>query len=289
MPKIRGISSKMKIILFGGSGFIGLNLAKFLANRNYDVEIFSRVARSLEYRIVERAWSLQQPTEIETINKACEADVAIHLAHDFSGTYGAKLTVKGTTELIEKLHDLGVARQIFVSSFSSGKHAKSLYGKTKYTIENRILRYPNCTIIRPGLVIGSGGLFGRISKWTNILPLIPMPNGGVDTLPIVDIETLCGEIMKIIENPDNQKQEINLFFEQFASLKDLLSTASNRRGPLPIFITLPIWIFKTCLVAAEFLRIPLPITKDNFLGLIANKNAEHTADLKGGLKGYERK
>lgn len=285
----REIGLKMKVVLFGGSGFIGSHLAKVLTSNGYDVEIFSRSSCPLERTLTNHIWNLQKPVGAETINKACKADVAVHLAHDFSGTRGARLTVKGTSELMEKLIDLGVAKQIFISSFSSGEHAKSLYGKTKYTLERKFLRYPNCIIIRPGLVIGSGGLFGRIRKWTNILPIIPIPRGDVSRLPIIDIETLCVEISKVIENKYNPKKELNLFFEEFVYLRDLISIVSDRRGPLPILVSLPTWFFKTCLVTAEFLRVPLPVSKDNFLGLLANKNANHAADLKGECKDMIKK
>ena len=52
-------------------------------------------------------------------------------------------------------------------------------------------------IVRPGLVLGEGGIFSRISNFVNKSPIVPLPDGGKGCVSVITIERLCNEIIKL--------------------------------------------------------------------------------------------
>jgi nucleoside-diphosphate-sugar epimerase len=73
--------------------------------------------------------------------------------------------------------------------------AVSEYGKTKLAIE-KMLDPRKDLILKPGLVLGHGGLFGSILRMIRSLPILPLVDGGSQPLQAVDIEDLakCVEV-----------------------------------------------------------------------------------------------
>ena len=114
-------------------------------------------------------------------------DVVVHLAYDRKA--GIELNVEGVKRVFAAAAAAGVSRQIFVSSYSARPDALSEYGRLKYLLETFFLERGQ-TIVRPGLVIGNGGLFGRNMEQILHTPLMPLLNAGSDLLPVVAVEDL---------------------------------------------------------------------------------------------------
>lgn len=216
------------------------------------------------------SWFLGEslPMELDKI------DAAVHLAHDFNGAEAAERTFNGTLKLIEEVRNHGAARQVFYSSYSAGSHAASLYGKTKLRIENAVKDAKDVIIIRPGLVLGESGLYGRISKFAGIFPIIPLPDGGKQKMPIIEVHRLCDDTISIL-TANSPPKELNLFEPQITTLKDIVLKAVPPDKTPPFILPFPSWLLHCVLALCEKLKIPLPVTSDNLKGLLANASAIH--------------
>lgn len=269
----------MQLIVYGASSFIGQHLIAYAVAKKYSVIALSR--RDLS-RVFTNAniqwipWSFEQgPPSLEVEKNAC----GIHLAHDFRGGEGAKLTFNQTLNCIKALRELGVSKQLYYSSYSAGEHAQSCYGRLKKEIEDALIEQEDVTIVRPGLVLGKGGLFGRIEKWVECCPLVPLPDGGHDSVPVISIEKLCEETLSILEL-DKKCKGYNLFERKMMPLRDIISQLGRKKRAKTWIINIPTkWIVWGLRVGA-WLRLPLPITEDNINGLRANQNALHQSSLK---------
>jgi nucleoside-diphosphate-sugar epimerase len=229
----------MKVVITGASGFIGGHLAKgFLAQQAYVVGIARRKPDGFELSSYVPA-QLNQDLDDTTFRGA---DLVVHAAHDMSE--GALQTnVDGTCKWFERAARAGTAGQIFLSSYSAHSHGPSEYAHTKYLLEQYFIARGGITV-RPGLVIGNGGLFAQIVADLVRLPIIPVVGGNRLKVAITDIETLVTAILRF----DRMKSGniYNLFQSEKVGLQELamtIKTHCRARGhvvPVPLAIAKPL-------------------------------------------------
>jgi uncharacterized protein YbjT (DUF2867 family) len=200
-----------------------------------------------------------------------DVDCAIHLAHDFDGEDGAQRTIDSTLTVVAKLRGAGVRRQLFFSSYSAGEHAVSLYGKTKLAMERAFASQEDIVIARPGLVIGEGGLYGRIREWAQRLPLIPLPDGGLGKVPVIGIRDLCERTLHLVTMTTPPKEE-NLFEPDLKSLREIVLKAAEEVGRRPRILPVSSGLLIRVLAIAGRLGVSLPVNADNLLGFLANQS-----------------
>lgn len=269
----------MRVLIFGASGFIGGYLTRYLESKGQDVIALCRSGKVDGFSGSSFVWSFG--SKLDKSITYSNIDYAIHLAHDFSGEFGARLTIQETLSNIKSLRQLGVRHQIFYSSYSAGEHACSLYGITKFKIEHAVSNddFHDITIVRPGLVLGDGGIYGRIHKWAKKLPIIPLPDGGYGEVPVIDIDLLCEETLNIIQAAV-PNHEYNLFEKNFCTLRKLVLRAAAEHNRNPLIIPIPSRLIFWGLRIAEALKLSLPVNADNLEGFMANQGAKHISTLR---------
>jgi len=262
---------QIRILIFGASGFIAKALSSHLKDLGYEVIHFSRRSIHKTEKVI--YWELSCiPQEFELKKN----DIAIHLAHDFDKKDGASRTLNGTKSLIDYLYSKKIARQYFFSSYSAGEHSQSIYGKTKFEIEKHIHKLNNCVIVRPGLVIGNGGIFKRIVDFSLKFPFIVIPRAKT---PYIDIEKLCVITSESIKKRAVSK-EINAFEPSLEYLSSLIRTESIKNGKNVLILELCPDIILWTLKFLETIKINLPFNSDNLIGFIHNQSATHESSLK---------
>jgi uncharacterized protein YbjT (DUF2867 family) len=263
------------MLILGASGFIGSHLTRYVAGKKHDCIALCRSGAVNGHAGSPARWELGEAVPPQL---ARGVDCAIHLAHDFSGEKGAALTVHSTVATVEQLCNAGVGRQLFFSSCSASDMATSLYGKTKRAIELGIQNKPGVVIVRPGLVLGNGGLYGRMQNFVKKFPLVPLPDGGYGKLPVITIEKLCrGTLRLATMHP--APPEANLFEKELSSMRGLVLEIAAENNKHPVIINMPSAIIRFLLSAGEFIHLPLPVTKDNLDGFMANQYSTHQSSL----------
>lgn len=265
----------MRILIFGASGFIGAHLARYATAQGHEVVALCRSGSVAGFTGKCLKWTFGAPL---ITSEMLDASCAIHLAHDFNGADGARLTFEETLSNVARLRAAGVGRQIFFSSYSAGEHATSLYGRTKFALEKGLAESEDIVIVRPGLVLGDGGIYGRIRKWAKCLPVIPLPNGGYGQVPVIEVDRLCAEILVITEMVV-PVLECNVFEQKPRSLRQLVLSAAADGGRKPWVVSVPASLIVLGLRLATALRLPLPVNVDNLEGFMANQAARHISTL----------
>ncbi len=184
-----------------------------------------------------------------------EADVLVHGAHDF--TPGAQ------QRNIESARQLcfaaGPRRQIFVSSFSARPDATGEYGIAKYRIEQFFLEQGH-TIVRPGLVVGTGGLFGRQLRFLTASPVIPLLDNGRSPVPVLALADYCQALRVLLESPPPGEHAFNLFNPAMPTMRELVEAVLRSSGHRALLLPVSYRLAWTALSLAERLRLPLPAT-----------------------------
>ena len=265
----------MKILIFGAAGFIGSHLSRSAAAAGHEVGAFCRSGRVPGFDGRCHAWSFGGVVAQATVQGA---DCALHLAHDFEGEQGAGTTLTGTLSTIQTLRQAGVRRQLLYSSYSAGPHASSLYGRTKSAIEAEVSQMSDVIVIRPGLVLGDGGIYGRICTFVRLSPVVPLPDGGVGKVPVIEISKLCLQTLRIAAAAGTTKEH-NLFEPDLVSLRDIVQGAAREAGRAVWIIPVPASLVLLGLRTTAALHLPLPVNADNLSGFLANQGAVHASTM----------
>lgn len=249
----------MKIAITGSNGFVGSALKNACIQQGMQPIGLCRTPKANN----DIFFDLTIPKTFENIPKDVKA--IVHAAYttqakDLKQAYAAN--IDGSTALFDFCHKVHIPI-IFVSSCSAHENAKSFYGKSKYQLETYLR--PTDTIIRPGFVIGDGGIYKRLENSINTLKFVPLFWGGKQFIQIIHLDDLVQSIVLALKKnctgaytiAHPTAYPIEIFYQQiFKTLK--LS---------PKFLKLPGDITLTILRVTEFLKIPLPLTSENLLGL----------------------
>ena len=91
-------------------------------------------------------------------------DTVIHSAHSHTGRDDFNLNIEGTKKWFFASKSSGVKTQIFITSYSAKSRSQSEYGRIKYELEKFFIQEKQ-PVVRPGLVIGTEGIFSNMVKW----------------------------------------------------------------------------------------------------------------------------
>lgn len=258
-----------KIIITGASGFIGSHLVTHFAQRGWKVTALVRAfPETSAANVIYVKYNLQEQLAEGAF---AGADYLVHCAFIKNDI---EMNVEGTKKLLGMSRKNNLKKNIFISSFSAGKDALSMYGKQKYEVEELFNSKQDC-IVRAGVVIGNGGLFKQVSDHIRKGKMIPLVDGGKQPLQTIYIDDLVRVIEKI-------------FSEDFSGIfsvaetapvlyKDFFRAVCEKHQVKPRFIPVPFYVLNLAVSAGEFLGIPLPISKENILGL-KNMRAVDTAN-----------
>jgi NADH dehydrogenase len=251
------------VAVTGANGFVGSALLQTFADAGWQVIALTR--RPLADLPIEwRRYDLLDDSLPAGLFAG--VDVLVHCAYARRrpGLDAIATNVRASKLLFDAARATGTKQLIFVSSLAADEHALSEYGRQKFRIEQML--DPNAdTVVRAGLVLGNGGLFARMQAYLRRRSLVPLIDGGRQPVQTVDVDDLSCCILKIAEQDLTGLFTIadypGMTYEQFYRL-----LAASVHVPVR-FVSLPFWVFDAGLRAAEVLRIPLPIDRDNLLGI----------------------
>jgi NADH dehydrogenase len=275
------------MLITGATGFIGSRLASLALADGYSVRTLTRADWATAPAVaIDQRYFGTLPEQIPG-DALQGVDVVVHCAAQVDGGEKSSfaVNVEGTIRLAQMAHRAGAQTFIFLSSQSARPDALSSYGRTKYTAERALLAEKRLQVIilRPGLVTGSGGkgLFGRMSRVVQSLPLIPMLGGGRSIVQPIHVDDLCAAIFRCDEMATDLKGTIlHLGDPRGVTLRDFLGhIALVRLGRRKRILPIPLWPVEVAVKVAEVLRIPLPITSNNLKGMKTVERMETAADL----------
>ena len=262
-------NSKGTILITGANGFIGKNLSAHLMRQGYNVRGLVRnperaetpIPLTLRYR-----GNLPDDIDLRAFEKV---DAVIHCAYrTFHHTFdeAKRDNEEGTALVVQLSRSANVKRFIFLSSLSAHDRAVSYYGKSKFALE-RLCNPTTDLIIRPGLVLGktNAGLFERMIAPLKRYPLVPLLDGGKQTIQTVYIDDLCCAIHIALEK--NLTGTLSIADPHGILLKNFLKEVSQRLHRNPVLLPIPSLPVLSIVRLLGKMNIYLPISSENILSL----------------------
>lgn len=257
------------IAITGANGFIGKAFVKALVEKNYQVKAMVRAIptekmRGVSYHLYDLKADLDK-TVFEDV------DTCLHLAFQFE-----KQEINGVDVnilAVENLKRLNVGQYIFISSFAAASPVTdSYYGKSKLAVE---AFFTDDLIIRPALVLGTGGLFGRLKVQLSKTKFVPLLNGGKQIIQIILLEDLVESSIFLMES--QAKGIFHIAHSEKVFYKDFISKIARKLKKEAFFLSTPVFLMK--IIVAFFQLFPKPpINKDNLTGLLTSKYIDTTSE-----------
>lgn len=286
-----------KILITGGSGFLGINLVRFLLNKNYEITILDIV--DFDYpeknKIKFIKGDIRDKKIVSQVVK--HKDFVIHTAaalplykkEDIFST-----DILGTRYLLEASLKYKVKRFVHISSTAvygiPNKHpifeedelvGVGPYGIAKIKAERECFKARKkglcVSIIRPKSFIGPErlGVFALLYDWAKDGKNFPMIGKGKNKYQLLDVEDLCVAIYLCLINPKSVVNDIfNIGAEKFGSIKEDFQSVLDYAGFGKRIISFPAWPAVIFLKILEFFKIsPLyawvyeTIYKDSFVSI----------------------
>jgi nucleoside-diphosphate-sugar epimerase len=261
----------MRVLITGVNGFIASNLARYLKSNNFEVYGTSSKKFSNIDCIKTFHMKIGDLFDVGGIH----FDWAIHCVYD--KTQSVENNSKSTISWAKELKKNGVKNQIFISSIRAINGNSSNYSLIKKKVETWFLKN-DLNIVRPGLVVGNGGLFKKMIINVKILPLLPIVNRGNQNVKLIGINDLMNEINNILIN-NSIKKELNIFYLEKFILKNVLKDIAKYYDKKVIFIQIPYFVVFYFLRAFEIFHINIGFTSVNIQGLYSKE-----LDIKSDIK-----
>lgn len=274
------------MLITGANGFIGSRLAGLAMAEGYAVRTLTRSDWGGAPAVpVEGRYLGSLPWRIPA-EALAGVDVVVHCAASVDGTGRSAhaVNVDGTARLAGLAREAGVKTFIFLSSQSARPDAVSAYGKTKYAAEQALLGESGLSVVilRPGLVVGTGagGLFRRLARTVDTLPVIPLLGGGRAIVQPVHVDDLCAAIFRCDGAAGLDRAILRLGDPVGVSLAEFLQRiALARRGRRKPALSIPLWPVEIAVRIAEALRIPLPIGSGTLKAMKIVERMDTAGDL----------
>ena len=264
------------VTVFGGSGFLGMQVTRALAKRGYRVRVACR-RTNLAYRSalmgeVGQIQVMQANVRVpSSVERALEgADAAVNLVgvlFEQGRQRFHSLHAQGAKTIAEAAAARGVKTLIQVSAIGADADSGSKYARTKAEGEAAARQaVPTVTVVRPSIVFGpDDDFFNRFGALAGISPVLPLPGGGHTRFQPVFVNDVAAAIAGCITDPATRGKTYELGGPSVYSFKELMQLvlAQTQRGRL--LVPLPWPLARLIGVAgdmASILPIAPPLTSD---------------------------
>ena len=277
----------MKILILGGTIFIGRHIAETALARGHTVTIFNRGKQQslnldIEYLVGDRHTDINAlqnrnwdvvidtsgyvPSAVETTAKTFASNIDNYIYISSLSVYGAVTSSVDENTPVKELEKekLAIAETLSGAESPTAFTYGQYYGPLKVNCEKIVQHYfPNRHLIaRPGVVVGSYDYTNRLTYWIERLKNLQQflaPNTPETPLRILDVNDLADWLIKSAEQQRsgiyNLPGQDNV---NFGKLFAVINQHLNKHA-------LPIWVGESYLLEAKvkpWLEIPLWLSSD---------------------------
>jgi nucleoside-diphosphate-sugar epimerase len=245
---------RLRVMITGGAGFLGINLVRHLRARGHDVTSLDLVPFDYadmkdQVRIV--TGDIRNRADVDRAMEG--ADVVVHTAaalplyrpEDIRST-----DLDGTRTVFESAYEAGVLRAVHISStavYGIPDHHPLLetdrlfgvgpYGEAKVEAEKVCAAFRAkgmvVPIIRPKSFVGPErlGVFALLYDWAKDGHGFPMIGNGKNRYQLLDVEDLCDAIYRCITLPADRVDDVfNIGAREFLTMREDYQAVLDRAG-----------------------------------------------------------
>lgn len=270
------MAKSLKIVVLGGTGFVGRALVHGLQAQGHRVDVLSRNRERLRDLFVYEHVRVLSAREYDAAALAGYfkgADAVINLvgvlqSAGFDGKDFERAHVGLTETVISAMKTAGVRRLLQMSSLRAGE-GDSAYLRTRGVAESRVKASGlDWTLFQPSVIFGPGdGLFCRFAPLVKWFRVIPLARAGTRFQPVY-VKDVVEAMLTALKRADTRGQSYPLVGPQTYTLAELVQYTARVLGLRRTVIGLPNVLGRLQGLVCDFLPAQLkPFSGDNFKSL----------------------
>lgn len=271
----------MKVLVTGGTGFVGREVLWRLYEAGHVIRLVSRRSRTPElnqlayrYRAELVAASGESPVTLEAAVQGCDA--VIHLVGIISESGSStfeRVHVEYTRAILAAAKAGGVNRFIHMSALGTRPHARARYHQTKWQAEELVRNSGLAwTIFRPSVIYGREdgfvNLLARIARWS---PVVPIFGPGRNRLQPIAVEDVAKALVGAVDRPTAIGQTYDLCGTEVFTMEQIWGAIFRVTRRKRWLLRIPLGLARVQAAALELgcavIGRPSPLTRDQLLML----------------------
>jgi NADH dehydrogenase len=277
----------LKIVLLGGTGFVGRALAQRLVADGHQLRVLSRNLAAHRDRLLPPGVDLREcdvydAARLQAAFAGCDAVVNLIGILNESGDDGRgfhRAHVELTHAVIDAGRQAGIRRLLHMSAHNAGRgrsHYLISRGEAEAAVKASGLDW---TLFQSSVIFGPGdGLFARFGDLLRLLPVLPLARAGCRFAPVY-LGDVVEAMARALVEPAAIGQTYELYGPQVYTLKQLVQLTARQLGLHRAVLPLPDLFGRVQGLVCDF--VPgKPFSSDNFRSLLS--------DSVGGVDGLHR-
>jgi NADH dehydrogenase len=270
-----------RVVVFGGSGFIGRYVVKRLAAAGHPVRVACRDVERAKFlkpmgAVGQVSTMLTNVRYPETVAAACDGmDWVVNLVgilHEAGAQHFDVVQAEGAETIAKAAAAAGASKLVHLSAIGADADSESLYAQSKAMGEAAVQEaFPTATIIRPSVVFGpEDDFFNRFADLARFTPALPLIDGGHTKMQPVYVGDVADAICKSLDDATCAGQTYELGGPRVMTMKEIMEYTLAESGKKRLLVPLPSAIAAIKARFLELLPNP-PLTRDQ-LKLLAHDN-----------------
>lgn len=266
-----------KIVVLGGTGFVGSQIVPRLQRDGHSIKVLSRNReqhRALGVLPHVRVVNADVHDRAALTNHLTDADATINLVgilneRGSDGNGFRKAHVQLTQTLIAACVAAGVPRLLQMSALRAGE-GESYYLKTRGEAETLVKASPLAwTLFQPSVIFGPGdGLFFRFAQLLRLTPVLPLARADAKFTPVY-VRDVADAFARALVHPHTIGRTYELGGPRTIELGELVRWTAQMIGKRRLVIPLPDALGYLQAMVGEWLP-GKPISRDNFRSLMTD-------------------
>ncbi|WP_316200456.1 MULTISPECIES: complex I NDUFA9 subunit family protein [unclassified Bradyrhizobium] len=280
------------VTVFGGSGFVGRNVVRALAKRDYRIRVAVRrpelaghlqpLGRVGQIHAVQA--NLRYPDSVASALR--DSHVAINLVGVLteSGAQTFEAVQAEGAATVAKAAAAAGARMVHVSAIGADAESASSYARAKAAGEAAVLAaVPEAVIMRPSVVFGPEDQFtNRFAGLARISPFLPLIGGGETKMQPVYVGDVATAVADAVDGKAQPGATYELGGPEVLSFREILKIILDITDRDRALLPLPFGLAKLQATILQFAPGPLKLTPDQ-VELLRHDNVVSEAAKAAGL------
>ena len=275
----------MKVLVTGGSGFVGRHLVRSMKREGFDVVALARHEEGAPGGATFVRGSIADPHALEGALDG--VDAVVHLVAIITErgkqTFD-RVNVQGTRNVLSAMRSRGVERLVHLGALGASADERFPYLRSKWLAEEAVRASDRAfTIVRPSVLHGEGAGFFRPIVWTlRWTPVYPMVAGGRTRFSPLWIEDLSRCVMASLRG-EQPGATLDLGGPEVLTFSDIVHLVMETLGKRRRIVQTPVWAARPFAAVQGLRREPLVTNQQLDMVVLDNAAAPDSVESSFGF------